>query len=131
MHSIFRKLLASMLMFIITGFSLYMPVAHAAMIDTEQVIEQQQLNQERAKVIAFLNRAEVEQALQEQGVSPEAAKARVAHLNNEEVAMLSGQIDTLPAGGFVGEVIGAALFIFVVLLITDILGLTNIFPFVR
>lgn len=131
MNTILRKLLISMLAFVIASLSLQMPLAQAAMVSTEQVIEQQHVNLEREKIIAFLNRAEVQQELQQQGVSPEVAKARVAHLNDEEVAMLSGNIDALPAGGFVETVIGAAVFIFVVLLITDILGLTDIYPFVH
>jgi len=131
MKIILRKLLVSILAFVITSMSLQMPLAHAAMVGTDEIIKQQETNHEREKVIAFLNRAEVQQELQQQGVSTEDAKARVAHLSDEELTMLSGQIDTLPAGGFVGEIIGAAVFIFVVLLITDILGLTNIYPFVN
>ncbi len=38
----------------------------------------------------------------------------------------------LPAGGSaVGAIVGAGLVIFIVLLITDILGYTNVFTFVR
>jgi len=45
--------------------------------------------------------------------------------------MLAGKIDQLPAGGFIGEVIGAVVFIFLVLLITDVLGFTHVYPFVH
>jgi hypothetical protein len=41
-------------------------------------------------------------------------------------------MDQLPAGGdAVGVLIGASLFVFIVLLITDILGFTDVFPFVK
>ena len=57
---------------------------------------------------------------------------RVAGLSDAEVRQIAGHLDQLPAGqSALGIVIGAALFIFIVLLITDLLGLTNVFPFVR
>ena len=50
----------------------------------------------------------------------------------EEVNRLSTAIDTSPAGGDgVGVVIGGILIVFLVLLVTDILGLTKVFPFTR
>ncbi|MBC7727858.1 MAG: PA2779 family protein, partial [Microbacteriaceae bacterium] len=39
-------------------------------------------------------------------------------------------LDTAPAGAD-GGVIGVIVFIFVLLLVTDILGLTKVFPFTR
>jgi hypothetical protein len=42
---------------------------------------------------------------------------------------LATNMDQLPAGG--DSFIGALVFIFIVLLITDLLGLTSIFPFVK
>ncbi|HET7669436.1 MAG TPA: PA2779 family protein, partial [Burkholderiales bacterium] len=46
-----------------------------------------------------------------------------------EVAQLAAQIDSLPAGG--DSILGLLVLVFVILLITDILGLTKIFPFTR
>ena len=66
------------------------------------------------------------------GVDPEEARARVASLSDREIGQIAGQIDRLPAGqGVLVALIGAALFVFLVLLITDLLGLTHVFPFVR
>ena len=44
-------------------------------------------------------------------------------------AQLAARIDELPAGGI--GIIGAILVVFLVLLLTDILGYTKIFPFTR
>ncbi len=129
MNKNFQNIMIAMLTFVIASLNLQIPLAHADIVSTEQIIEQQQANVEREKIVAFLNRIEVQQELQQQGVSAEAAKARVSQLNDKEVQMLAGKIDELPAGGFIGEVIGAAVFIFVVLLVTDILGFTDVFPF--
>ncbi len=68
----------------------------------------------------------------ELGVDPAEATARVAGLSDAEIRKIAGRIDQLSAGqGVVGTIIGAALVVFLVLLVTDILGLTDIFPFVR
>ena len=131
MNRFIKKGMVSLLILVMLGLNVQVPLAHAAMVGTEQMISQQQMDQEREKVVAFLDRAEVQQELQQQGVSSEAAKMRVAQLSDAEVQMLAGKIDALPAGGLIGEVIGAAVFIFLVLLITDVLGLTDVFPFVH
>ena len=57
-----------------------------------------------------------------------AQRDRVA-LTDEEVGQLAGQLDRLPAGG--EGIIGALLIVFLVLLITDLLGLTRVFSFTR
>jgi hypothetical protein len=63
-----------------------------------------------------------------QGVSPQAALERVAALSDGEVAQLAGRIDQAPAGG---DVLGILFTVFIVLLVTDIMGLTKVFPFTR
>jgi hypothetical protein len=56
----------------------------------------------------------------------------VASLSPAELTQMANSMDQLPAGsGGVGAVVGAAVFVFVVLLITDLLGLTHVFPFVN
>jgi len=60
-------------------------------------------------------------------VKPADVQARVDALSDQEVTQLAGQLETLPAGG--DGLVGALVFIFIVLLITDLLGLTRIFPF--
>ncbi len=105
--------------------------AKAGLITTEAVIEARQADENRDRVVAFLARDDVQRALVSQGVDPAEAKNRVAALADAEVEKIAGQLDNMPAGAGVGSVVGAVVFIFIVLLITDILGFTNIFPFTR
>jgi hypothetical protein len=87
---------------------------------------------DRAQLLGVLERAEVQSQLQAQGVSLAQAKARVAALSDAEAAQLMAQIESLPAGGDVGgALISAVLIVFLVLLLTDILGLTKVFPFTK
>ncbi|HEY6134248.1 MAG TPA: PA2779 family protein [Rubrivivax sp.] len=76
-----------------------------------------------------LERADVSAALQARGVDLDAARARVAALTDAEAAYLAQQIDLAPAGG--DSLLGVLVFIFVLLLVTDILGLTKVFPFTK
>jgi len=66
------------------------------------------------------------------GVDRAEAVRRVAGLTDAEAQAAVDRFDRLPAAGDgVGVVIGAALIVFIILLITDILGFTNVFPFVK
>jgi hypothetical protein len=112
-----KQLIALLVAICLTGTS------QAAMIATPA---------DRNHLLGVLERVEVQQQLQAQGVSVELAKARVAALSDAEAAQLAAQIDSLPAGGDgVGALIGAILIVFLVLLITDILGFTKVFPFTK
>lgn len=76
----------------------------------------------------LLARADVQAELARLGVDPAVAAERVASLSDAEVASLHQRMDEVAAGG---SVVGAIVFIFVLLLVTDILGLTKVFPFTR
>ena len=127
-----RRRVASVLalvMFMLTG---PIDAAHAALITTEQAVEASAAQGERERVAAFLARDDVRTQMVALGVDPSEAADRVASLSDAEVRQIAGHLDQLPAGqSAVGAVIGAALLIFLILLITDLLGLTDVFPFVR
>lgn len=112
--------------------TLMLPVApvHAAMIGTDQVVTSTQTTQDRERIRVFLQREDVHQLLRQQGVDASDALARVGSMTNDEVNLVAGELNQLPAGGDWG-IIGALVFVFIVLLITDILGLTKVFPFTR
>ena len=105
--------------------------AQAALVSTEQVAVSQGVNSEsaaRAHVLATLERADVAAALVERGVSLEQARDRIAALTDAEAAHVARQIDSAPVGAM-SNVVGALVFIFVLLLITDMLGFTKVYPF--
>ena len=116
-----RRVIASLLVMCISA-----PLpSQAAMLATDAALAAAQ----RDQVSRILERADVQARLAALGVDAEVVKARVAALTDEEAARLAAKIDSLPAGG--DGLIGAIVLIFIVLLITDILGLTKIFPFTR
>ena len=110
------------------ALSLHLPAANAALVGTEAVVNAAQAQQSRERVLSTLNRDDVKAQLMARGVDPSQVQARLDSLTDEEVQTLAARMDQLPAGG---DGLGLLVFLFVVLLITDILGFTNIFPFVK
>lgn len=108
--------------------NLYLPAAHAGMIGTEAVVNAAQAQQNRERLHSALNRDDVQAQLLARGVDPAHVQARVDSLTDEEMQTLATDMDQLPAGG---SVVGALVLIFLVLLVTDLLGLTNVYPFVK
>ena len=106
--------------------------ARAALITTEQALAGEAATSDRERVAAFVARDEVRAQMVALGVDPAEAAQRVAGLSDAEVQRIAGHLDQLPAGqGAIGAVIGAAVLIFLILLVTDLLGLNDVFPFVR
>ena len=124
----FKKLCvhAALIAFVSVGIA---QPAQAALVGTAQVVAAANADQARASLAAALNRADVQAELQRYNINPADAQARIAALSDAEVASVAHQIDSLPAGG--DGIVGALVFIFVLLLVTDILGLTKVFPFTR
>ena len=117
------------LMFVV---SVPIGVANAGLIPTERVVELEAAAGDRTRIYDFLAREDVRAQMIELGVDPAVAVARVAGLSDAEIHDVAGRIDQLPAGqAFFGAILGTALVIFLVLLVTDILGMTDVFPFVR
>jgi hypothetical protein len=114
------------------SFAGFVHSAQATLVSTEQVAASEGVTsaaEQRAHVNELLNRADVAAALQERGIDMAQAQARIAALTDAEVAHLSHTLDTAPAGA--SDILGTIVFIFLLLLITDILGFTKIFPFTR
>jgi hypothetical protein len=102
--------------------------AQAAMIGTAQVLAAEQGRLDRDKLASLLEREDLQRQLSALGVDVQHAKDRVAGLTDAEVAQLNQRIDELPAGG---NALGIILLIFIIFIITDALGATDIFPFVH
>lgn len=102
--------------------------ARAAIIGSEALVHAAQRDATEAKVLQALSRPELVRQMENLGVDPAQARDRVAALTDDELASLDQRLDSLPAGG---DFVGALVFIFVLLLVTDILGLTKVFSFTR
>lgn len=117
------------------AFFLYgpQPAALAALVETGDVLATGRVEEARGRIRTLLAQEEIRAAIERQGIDPAEAAARAEALSDAEAVRFAAAIDRLPAGGAsaLGIIIGALLIVFIVLLITDILGYTHVFPFTR
>jgi uncharacterized small protein (DUF1192 family) len=112
-----------------TAFSTY---AEASVVTTESVVQKYAAYADKERLTSMLSRQDVRQELQKLGVNPDEAKQRIAALSDEEIRTLAERLDAEPAGEGTGAaLIGAAVTVFIILLITDILCLTDVFGFTK
>jgi hypothetical protein len=104
------------------------PVVNAAIVSTSEMVATEQTKVDREYLLKSLEREEVRTALTSQGVDLEMAKQRIASMTDEEVKALNQKMEEMPAGG---GVVGVVIIIFLVLVITDLMGWTDVFPFVK
>jgi len=110
------------------ALTLQIPVANATMVATEAVVHSAQAQQDIGRIRDALGRDDVRAQLAEYGVDPALVQARVDALSDDEAQQLAQRLDQMPAGSGVLELL---LFVFILLLITDLLGLTSVFPFTK
>jgi uncharacterized protein DUF6627 len=129
----FNRTVARALVVSLCTLGLPIPAVQAELVATDRVEATRQDGSSGRDLLGSLfDRADVQGALEREGVSPDEAKARVNAMSDDEVERLAAQFDSLPAAGSGFEtalVIG--FLVFVTLLITDILGFTKIFSFTR
>jgi hypothetical protein len=119
-----RRLIASVL--IVSTAAMGFPgFVQAGTIPTHAALSEAK----KQAIETLLAREEVRAELEAHGVRALDVQLRVAAMTDEEVNELQSQIDNLPAGA--ADPLGVLLTLFVVLLITDILGFTKVFPFTR
>jgi hypothetical protein len=104
------------------------PTVNAAIVSTSELVATEQSKIGKEYLLNSLEREDVRTALTSQGVDLEMAKQRVASMTDEEVRALNQKMDEMPAGG---GVVGAVIIVFLVLIITDLVGWTDVFPFVN
>jgi hypothetical protein len=116
----------------ILSVTLFTQVLSAQIASTGAILGQSMVVSSKEKLSQIISREDVAKRFQELGVDSKAIEARVASMTDEEASKIAHQIDTLPAGADAGmSILGAIVFIFIVLLITDILGVTKVFNFTK
>jgi hypothetical protein len=119
----FNRVVARLLILCTMGLGLPLP-ASAGIVTSDQI----HASAERDRVRDFMAREDVRAQMQSFGADAATVQERVDALTDEEVQELAGRIDQMPAGG---GIVGVLFAVFIILLVTDILGLTKIFPFTR
>jgi len=125
----FTAIFMTLLMFVIAG---PYQAALAALIPTEVAIDSGDATKARENIKNFLSRQDAQGYLISKGINPDEAKARIDSLTDAEALTVSQHVENMPSGGnAIGIIVGAILLVFIILLITDLVGLTDVFPFVK
>lgn len=128
----FQKAVACWVVVTFCCLSIVVAPVQASLVGTADVLTVQENADARLKVVRFLEREDVVQHFHALGVDMEEAQARVDTMTAEEINLLSNHIDQMPAGGdALGFIVGVAFVAFVVLIITDIIGVTDVFTFIK
>lgn len=101
--------------------------ATAEVYSSDQVIAKQQHQFNRHQVLSMVDNAEVQSKLLALGVNRDDAKQRIANMTNEELEALNSHLNDMPAGGIVGTVFT----VLVVVAVLDLMGITDVYPFIR
>lgn len=118
-----NKLIVVLLLATFSIVSSYTPVAQAAAISTETILNQQ-TQSTKNELQRILAREDVRKELISLGVAPDYADRRIAALTDYELSQIQQHIDELPAGSSALAVLGV---VFLVLLVLELVGVTNVF----
>ncbi|WP_250658096.1 PA2779 family protein [Alkalimarinus coralli] len=131
MHSIlaFRRFVSSVMMCAIFLVGMQVSVANAKMVSTATVISTEQNQLDREFVLDRLSESQAESIMVDMGVDPELVKQRVSNMTDEELAQFNAEFEQLPAGG--DSIVGLVILVFLILIVLDLLGTTNIFPAIK
>jgi hypothetical protein len=123
---LFQKYISALL----SAALIIMPLSNtqAALVSNDQVINHAQSGNTKSELIRSINRSDIKQQLTAMGVNPADIENRINMMTAEELALLNQHIDKLPAGG---DILGVVLVVFIVFVITDVIGATDIFPFIK
>lgn len=98
--------------------------AAAGIVGTERMVAQETRSHTLDRIDAVLAGDAVAAQLADWGVAPEMVRERMAAMSDAELQKLATSMEANPAGGNVLVVIGV---VFVVLVILDLVGVTNVF----
>ena len=132
MVRVMRSVLCTALV-VLLGIAVPAAQSQAAPLSTDALAQLASAGNAREHVLAQLDREEVARGLESLGVDPEEARARLAALSDAELQQIAGRLDQLPAGedSTWGTVLLIIVVVFVGLVITDAMGLTDVFPWIR
>ncbi|WP_372339278.1 PA2779 family protein [Alteromonas stellipolaris] len=100
---------------------------HAEAVTSHNVMQAQSHAYNKQQLIEMVSRADVQEKLVSLGVTQADAVSRINGMTNSEIAQLNSQLNDAPAGG----VVGAVLTVLAIIAILDLVGVTDVYPFIR
>ena len=104
--------------FIIILSIIFLPIsANAGLVKTNEVFAVEQNLANFDTVNTFINNKEVLQKYTEMGINPTVANERINSLTSDEINLLAGEINSLPAGGYISETGGVIIGVTLIILV--------------
>lgn len=100
---------------------------HAEAISSDSVMQAQTASFNKQQLLEMVNREDVRNKLVSLGVDRNDAIDRINAMTPNELAQLNDHINEAPAGG----VVGAVLTVLAIIAILDLIGVTDVYPFIR
>ena len=123
----YRRAVAMVMAIVMFLASLPVNLAEAAMVTTDQVIEDSTAADDRARVMDFMARADVRRELETLGIDPDEAVRRTATLSDDEIRQIASYVDELPAGQAAGDnamvvVLAGVIVVYIIVIVAIIYG---------
>jgi len=99
----------------------------AEAVSSQNVMQAQAHAFNKQQLIDMVSRVDVQEKLVSLGVSQNDAISRINGMTNSEISQLNSQLNDAPAGG----VVGAVLTVLAIIAILDLVGVTDVYPFIR
>ena len=104
--------------FIIILSVVFLPIsANAGLVKTNEVYAVEQNLTNFDTVNSFINNKEVLKKYTEMGINPIIASERINSLTSDEINLLAGEINSLPAGGYISETGGVIIGVTLIILV--------------
>lgn len=101
--------------------------AQAAAVSSDSVMQTQAAQYNKQQLVSMVSREDVQHKLTSLGVNSQDAIDRINGMTDAEIMQLNDQIQDSPAGG----VVGAVLTVLAIIAILDLVGVTDVYPFIR
>ncbi len=119
------KIPATYSMIVSMLFLSFQAPAMADIVGTQELAMQVELQLQRDDVRDLMARDDVRSALLGYGVTQADVDTRIDNLSSSELLQIQTQLGDLPAGG---DALSAVLTVLLILILLDVLGVTDIFP---
>ncbi|MBR9979724.1 MAG: PA2779 family protein [Desulfatitalea sp.] len=127
-----KKAVAGMMTLVFGFLCLFVAPAQAAMVGTADILQVPGKDAAHSPSTLDASRQQIARQLHAWGVTPEEARSRVNAMTDGEVVRLADAMDQMPAGaGFLEFLAVVALLGFITLVITDLVGVTDVFTFIK
>ena len=107
----------------------YYQSVSAAMIGTEAMLTPNRDQITRDYIQNLMSREDTQKMLEERGINPREAKARIDSLSDDELEMIFQKIDDVPAGGdATGFIVIVGVVIIILIIIVEYFSEVKMFP---